>query len=526
MFRHGLRAAKMAIALFCFALLPSAAPGKAPAPVPRLALVIGNGDYAGMPGLPNGPRDATLVGAALGEAGFKVLEATDFSRARLEARIAEFRQLSANAGPGAVSVIYYAGHGFSIGDQSLLLAIDSRIEGARVDGAVPLTTLLGAASANPRGSGVVIVDACRKLIEFQDLGLSPGALAPRGQPGNTFVVFSTSRGYAAADGEDGGHSPFALTVVEQLKKAGQPIGQFFDAVREGVLALTAHGQQPEIFPALNAAIVLNDRPVSLSRSLQYKAYEAFQNGDKTGSAALLRRAAALGDPKAMISYADRLYYGQGVAPDIETAIFWYHKAAQAGDSEGWHALGQVHEFHPEMKDRTSAVSWLEEGIKAGNKESMFSLAVMLQDDRLGIKNVPRAIELYGKSLEAYNCCSAVNLARLYALGQEVPRDLPKASRYAQLAADRGNVKGFDILGYIAVQEKDYTKAVRIYEVAASRGSAHAWLQLGVFSANGTGLDRNRQRAAVYFRKGLARAEESKDEEMARRAREYLDLLDE
>lgn len=491
----------------------------------RLALVIGNSAYSGIRPVPNAAADATVIRIALEDAGFKVMDAIDQPKAQLSRSLAEFRDRVSRAEAGSVALVYYAGHGFSLADEPVLLPVDARVAGGAIAPAatLQLSALVDAASANRSAKGVVVVDACRDLLEFRHLGLAPGGLAPRVRPSNAFIAFSASRGYSAHDGEKGGHSPFARAFLEELAEPGQPIGVFFEGVAKRVFEQTGHAQQPDI-PVTKDPLVLNDKPVSIARALHYRAHETWSAGDRLKGTELHRQAAKLGDTRAMIAYADRLYYGGEIPANIDDAIVWYHSAAQRGETEGWLALGQVHLNHPKGARVADAVSWFEKGAEAGNRESMFHLALMLQDDTYGRKDVARAIGLYERSLEAYNCCSAVNLARLFAVGKEVPMDLTRARRYAQLAADRGNVKGIDALAYIALKARDYHAARRHYELGASRGSAFALLQLGVIQANGWGVERNLRAARDYFVKGLNRAQETKDQEQIASAREYLEAM--
>ena len=68
----------------------SAAPGQAPAPEFRQALVIGNSRYRPAP-LPHAADRARAMGTALASCGFQVIRRTDCSRADLESAV---RQLA------------------------------------------------------------------------------------------------------------------------------------------------------------------------------------------------------------------------------------------------------------------------------------------------------------------------------------------------------------------------------------------------------------------------------------------------
>jgi TPR repeat protein len=517
---HWIRPLFIALVAAVFASPASAQPKK-------LALVIGNGAYAQASPLPNATRDAAVVSEALRDSGFNVDEAEDLKKGELMARITGFRQKVAAAGPGSIALLYYAGHGFELPTEAVLLAVDSRIETGRVHpgDAIPLGMLLDAASANPAGRAVVIIDACRDLLSFTQAGLTPSSFREPQRRPETYVVYSTSNDVAANDGEPGRNSPFAIAFLNEFRNASEPIEQFFNNVRDQVYKQTGQSQEPVDYSRLHGQIVLNDKSVSVARSLYYKAIAAYQDGDRTRYAQLLKQAAELDDPLAMITYGDARYYGVGVAADLSDAILWYHRAVDAGNSEGYLALGQTYRDRAEVRDYKQAALWFEKGVAANNRESMFNLAMMLQNDSRGIKNVPRAIELYKASLEAYNCCSAVNLAGLYFQGAEVPRDLALARKYATLASVRGNVKGTDILGAIELAEGNNAAARRTFELSASHGSPYGLLEQGRMYANGIGVHEDRAMARSFFEKGLQRATETNEAQYIEMARTYLAALD-
>jgi TPR repeat protein len=509
----------LTIALLSWSLGASAQPAK-----PKLlALVIGNGAYAQLGALPNPKRDAALVSEALREAGYSVEQASDLTASRLAEKLRSFRSLAASAPPGSVIVLYYAGHGFAVNGQSIILPTDSRIEAGQLDmsSAVTVDSLLRSLGGSDQVHKVLVVDACRNLLAFRQSGVQVSTLAETSKPPNAFVLYSTGNGVSAADGAAGEYSPFAVSFVRQLETAGESIGDFATDVARAVLNRTLQSQQPESFSSLRSRLVLNDKPVSVASGLYVRAHEAFNRGDAAGAAEPALAAARLGDTRAMILYGDLLYYGSGVPRSVQDAILWYHKAANAGDSEGYLALGTTYLSVAEVQDVRQAAEWFEKGIAAGNQEAMYALAHVLQDDTRGMKNVPRAIELYEKSLTAYNCCSAVNLAVLYFRGDDVPRNLALAERYGRMAHDRGNYKGTHVLAGIAIERKDYAAAKGLFLEAVDRGSAYAANQLGVMAANGWGEPKDRVVAAEWFRKALSLATKSHDESVIIAAKKYL-----
>ncbi len=73
----------------------------------RVALVIGNGVYTKAPRLPNPPRDAHDVAAALKRIDFDVIRGTDLDRAGMQDAIVRFARAAQSADVG---LFYYSGH--------------------------------------------------------------------------------------------------------------------------------------------------------------------------------------------------------------------------------------------------------------------------------------------------------------------------------------------------------------------------------------------------------------------------------
>ena len=186
----------------------------------RYALVIGNGDYQHATGLPNAVADANLVAGMLRQSGYIVQAHTNLDKRGFEAAL---RQLLVEAGKGAEVIIYYAGHGVQIGSSNQLIPVDANITSIYdvPFETVSLSSMLAIAGARAR-SLVVIVDSCRNN-PFPGQGGIVGldsvpqemrtGFAAQDTPVNSLIVFSTSPGARAFDG-DGPNSPFTQALYD------------------------------------------------------------------------------------------------------------------------------------------------------------------------------------------------------------------------------------------------------------------------------------------------------------------------
>ena len=114
-----------AIRLFLATLLLSipfhALSGQAGTEGPRVALVIGNGNYQYNTTLKNPAADAADIAAALTRNGFTVKLLTNATRAQMETAIRDFGSQLKN--PLTVGLFYYSGHGAQAEGQNYIMPV-------------------------------------------------------------------------------------------------------------------------------------------------------------------------------------------------------------------------------------------------------------------------------------------------------------------------------------------------------------------------------------------------------------------
>lgn len=173
----------------------------------KIALVIGNDNYAELPDLKRAREDASGYNTFLIENGFEVTYLTDQSRDSMAMALANFYD---KITPATTVVFVYSGHGWSADNINYLVPTDTKHAGSAsyfVQTTVPLKNSRNGivdeiARRKPR-LAVAIIDACRDN-PFAPDGLTRAVGLNRGlgriqAPEGVFIVFSAGTNQVALD---------------------------------------------------------------------------------------------------------------------------------------------------------------------------------------------------------------------------------------------------------------------------------------------------------------------------------------
>ncbi|WP_374307373.1 caspase family protein [Dongia sp.] len=213
---------------------------------PRIALVIGNGKYGSNIGsLINPPNDAALMADRLSHLGFKVTKLVNGDQKAMKRAISAFGQQLTAAGPDAVGLFFYAGHGVQVDGANYLIPVGAAINAeADVDlEAVSAETVLKQMEFAGTRVNIVILDACRNNPLPRSMRSAGRGLARMDAPTGSFIGYSTAPGNVANDG-DGKNSPYTTALAAEMAKPGIAIEEAFRNVRVKVMASTESQQVP------------------------------------------------------------------------------------------------------------------------------------------------------------------------------------------------------------------------------------------------------------------------------------------
>ena len=129
-------------------------------------------------------------------------------------------------------------------------------------------------------------------------------------------------------------------------------------------------------------------------------------------------------------YSDKKY---------EQAIYWWQKAADAGNSAAQKNLAICYfNGYGVEKDVEKAIYWWQKAADAGNSAAQKNLAFCyLKGDGVE-KNVEKAVYWWQKAADAGNSAAQYRLAFCYLKGEGIEKDVEKAVYWWQKAADAGD----------------------------------------------------------------------------------------
>lgn len=397
----------------------------------RVALVIGMSKYENIPSLANTVNDATAIAGKLEGLGFEVDRAIDQPLADLVRTVSAFSFKSETAD---IALVYYAGHGVELNGQNFLIPVDVKISKPSDVGAQAITLRqLLASVENARKLRIVILDSCRNnpfsdwpVQEVAKAGneefdstttrsLRKHGLAAPSVDKGMLVVYAAKDGEVALDGE-GGHSPFARALIDQLPARNVEIGMMFRQVRDAVLRETKNKQEPHFYGSLSGVpfflagadtnmAALADRKLawgslapdqalqlaSLAEEGNVRAmiglgYMSLSTGDKARfdpekAFALFTEAADKGDPEAMFELGKLYEKGIGTDQDVARALALYEKAADLGFADAINDLGFLHyQGAVGLKpDRKKAVELFLKAADLRHPQAMYNVAALIDD---------------------------------------------------------------------------------------------------------------------------------------------------
>lgn len=225
----------------------------------RVALVVGNDNYANVTNLAKAVNDANAMGETLEGLGYTVLRARNATRREMNTQIANF---TGQLEKGDEALFFFAGHGVEIAGRNYLLPVDipaakpGKEDFVKAE-SVPVDEILDSIRSRGTRVSVLVLDACRDnpfpKAGTRSVGGKRG-LAGMPAPEGTFIMYSAGVGQTALDalsnGDPNPNSVFTRSLIPLLKQPGLSLTQTARQVRRNVQKLASairHDQRPAYY---------------------------------------------------------------------------------------------------------------------------------------------------------------------------------------------------------------------------------------------------------------------------------------
>ena len=213
----------------------------------KVALVVGNANYANALPLHNSGNDANDMCAALRKLGFEVICKLDLATKR-EFKDAIF-EFTGKINQRTVALFYFAGHGLQVDGINYLIPTKAelRTKSDIEDESVQVNYLMNELEARQAALNIFFLDACRDnpLTDairgyVPMMGLASQLFAPR----NSIIAMSTGAGQLSLDGT-GRNGTFTKNLLQHIGTPRQSIEETLKAVSSGTRADASRVQRKQ-----------------------------------------------------------------------------------------------------------------------------------------------------------------------------------------------------------------------------------------------------------------------------------------
>jgi len=227
----------------------------------KYALVIGNGTYRGLTSLSNPVNDANDISAVLNHLGFSVDKVLNGSLVQMEEAVERLKE-KLSSEEKAYGFFFYAGHGVQSGGENYLIPVDANIinENYLRTRAVSVQAILDDLNDARNGLNVVVLDACRDNPFGWSRSGTRGLSIVNRQPADSIIVYSTSAGQMASDG-DGRNGLFTSQLINNLATPGLEVKEVFNRTGADVARVSNNQQIPAIYSQFFGTAFLGETPV-------------------------------------------------------------------------------------------------------------------------------------------------------------------------------------------------------------------------------------------------------------------------
>jgi len=226
----------------------------------KFALVIGNGAYANITKLNNPVNDANDMAAVLQGLGFTVEKVLNGNLTQMENGIVNLKK-KLKGSKDSYGFFFYAGHGVQSNGENYLIPVDANIssESFLRRQSISVQEMLDELNDAGNELNVVVLDACRDNPFPWKRSSSRGLQVVGNQPADSIIVFATSAGSTASDG-NGKNGLFTSHLLERIKTPGIEVAEVFRLTMGDVVRDSGSQQRPAVYNQFAGQAYLGSKP--------------------------------------------------------------------------------------------------------------------------------------------------------------------------------------------------------------------------------------------------------------------------
>lgn len=210
-----------------------------------------------------------------------------------------------------------------------------------------------------------------------------------------------------------------------------------------------------------------------------------------------------------LNYAAIAYWrGNGCEINGQTAYDYFRKSAEMGNYVAMSNVGSLFRSGQNLlqKNMDSAYEWFKKAADAGYAKAMSHIGDMYLNGEYGKKgdqnDYDMARQWYEKAAENGDFGAYAKIGDMYVKGRGVEKDVDKGLAEYKKGIDLGDPGAMLKMGYYyntILDDPDYAEALKYYTKAMNAGNISAMYNVGILYRNGSGVAKDYQEAARFFR---------------------------
>jgi uncharacterized protein len=149
------------------------------------------------------------------------------------------------------------------------------------------------------------------------------------------------------------------------------------------------------------------------------------------------------------------------------------------------------------RNDTLGIDYFRRSAALGYGPAQIALGYYYETGSFVARDPGQALDLYRKAAQQGDPLAGWLAGRIYFIGGGVPRDLDAAQKWLKIAAGQNNAFGAYYLGRL-MADRDYTKAPKLYKIAADEGLPQAQYFYAKALRDGRGIAQDPFTAYVWY----------------------------